>query len=350
MNESHLLCSPSVSIIVPCRNECSYIESFLENILHQELLGLSVDVIVADGMSDDGTQAIVQSFSADHPNIYVLNNENLTVSAGLNLAILFSRSDIVIRMDVHTRYQSDYIYNSVSALISTKANCVGGPWIAHGTNVKQRAIAAAFQSPLCSGFALSRRSNYDGPVDTVYLGAWWREYIINIGLFDEALVRNQDDELCLRIRKSGGSIYQSSSIRSLYLPRSSFRLLFFQYFQYGYWKAYVISKYSGRLSTRNILLICLVILFLLYLCVLIFTGSLAAKSLFLASFFLLYCSGLLIPEIYTQGTRLPFLHYLFLPFAVLVMQSGYVSGLAYALLTRLGLLSAKPTFFRVITR
>lgn len=350
MNELDLLSSLSVSIIVPCRNECPYIGPFLDSIFQQELRGLSIDVIIADGMSDDGTPAIVQSFLAAHPNIYVLSNQNLTVSAGLNLAILFSKSDIVIRMDVHTHYQPDYIYNSVAILVSTKANCVGGPWIAHGSNVKQRAIASAFQSPLCSGFALSRRSNYDGPVDTVYLGAWWREYIIKIGLFDETLVRNQDDELCLRILRSGGSIHQSPSIRSFYSPRSSFRLLFFQYFQYGYWRARVISKYSGSISSRNILQISVVILFLISSCVLVSTGSLAANTLLLVSFLLLYCLSLLIPEIYTHGALLPFRHYILLVFAVFVMQTAYVLGLAYALVTRLGIIRAKPAFFSVITR
>ena len=78
----------------------------------------------------------------------------------------------------------------------------------------QEAVVAAFQSPLVAGGALSRRLDYEGPVDTVYLGAWPRATFERFGSFDETLVRNQDDEHNLRIVTGGGRVWQSARIVS----------------------------------------------------------------------------------------------------------------------------------------
>ena len=74
----------------------------------------------------------------------------------------------------------------------------------------QAAIAAAFQSRWLAGGARSRQLDYDGEVDTVYLGCWPRAGFERFGGFDEALVRNQDDEHNLRIVRGGGRVWQST--------------------------------------------------------------------------------------------------------------------------------------------
>ena len=132
------------------------------------------------------------------------------------------------------------------------ADNIGGPWQAKGHDFLQLAIALAFQSPFSSGGAGSHRIDYEGPVDAVYLGCWRKETLLKLGLFDEDLVRNQDDELNLRLIRSGGKIWQSPSIRSWYCPRSSLPALFSQYMQYGYWKVRVIQKHRLPASIRHL--------------------------------------------------------------------------------------------------
>ena len=110
----------------------------------------------------------------------------------------------------------------------------------------------AFESRFGSGGAASRRAHHDGPVDTVYLGAWRREDLLRLGGFDEQLVRNQDDELSLRIVRGGGTVWQSASIRSWYTPRASFAALYRQFYQYGYWKVAVIRKHRLPASPRHL--------------------------------------------------------------------------------------------------
>jgi hypothetical protein len=94
--------------------------------------------------------------------------------------------------------------------------------------------------------------NYEGPADTVFGGVYRREVFDRIGLFDEELVRNQDDELNLRLIRAGGKIWHSPLIKSWYKPRGSLVGLFRQYRQYGYWKVRVMQKHKLPASVRHL--------------------------------------------------------------------------------------------------
>ena len=244
--------TPMVSVIVPCRNEVNTIDSFLNSVLRQDLDGINCEVIIADGMSDDGTRKILQRFVEDHPQIRMISNPSRIVSTGLNSAISAASGDIIIRMDVHTEYKADYIRRCVEALEKTCADNVGGACIAKGRGYVGRAIAAAFHSAFAVGGARWHQPTHRGPVDTVHLGCWRREVLQKIGFFDESLVRNQDDELNLRLVRAGGRIWQSPEIVSWYQPRSSLATLFRQYFQYGFWKVAVIQKHRLPASWRHL--------------------------------------------------------------------------------------------------
>jgi GT2 family glycosyltransferase len=156
-------------------------------------------------------------------------------------------------MDAHTEYAPDYVRQCVAVLQETKAENVGGPWVAKGKGLLGKAIAAAFQSPFGGGGARAHNPGYEGVVDTVYLGSWPREIFDRIGLFDEELVRNQDDEFNLRLTRGGGKIWQSPRIKSWYQPRESLWALFRQYMQYGYWKVRVIQKHKLPASIRHLI-------------------------------------------------------------------------------------------------
>ena len=241
-----------ISIVVPCRNEVHIIERFLESVVAQDLEGLSYELIIADGMSDDGTRDIVQKAQERHPQIRMIDNPSRIVSAGLNAAVYSARGGVVVRMDVHTEYKSDYVRRCVEVLERTGADNVGGACIAKGKGYVGCAIAAAFQCAFAVGGARWHRPSYKGSVDTVHLGCWRREMLQEIGLFDENLVRNQDDELNLRIVRAGGTVWQTPEIVSWYHPRSSLRDLFSQYFQYGFWKVAVIRKHRLPASWRHL--------------------------------------------------------------------------------------------------
>jgi glycosyltransferase involved in cell wall biosynthesis len=252
-NDTAIKTLPTVSIVVPCRNERGHIEVAIKSIMAQEAPPGGLEVIVADGMSVDGTRAILKRYERENACIRVVDNPSRIVSTALNVGIREARGFIIIRMDAHTSYAPDYVRQCVQALEETGADNVGGPWIARGRGRIGRAIAAAFQSPFGCGGARGHDRSYSGPVDTVYLGCWRREIFDRIGFFDEELVRNQDDEFNLRIVRSGGKVYQSVKIRSWYYPRENLYQLFVQYAQYGYWKACILRKHRLPASLRHII-------------------------------------------------------------------------------------------------
>lgn len=242
----------SVSVVVPCRNERGTIEAFVTALMAQDLRGLEVEFLIADGQSDDGTREWLNEKARACSQLRVIDNPGRIVSTGLNEAITQARSEIIIRMDVHTHYARDYIRECVRVLERTGADNVGGPWRARGRTYVQKAVAVAFQSPFSSGGAASHAANHEGEVDSVYLGCWRRVTLLRLGAFDEELVRNQDDELNLRLRLAGGKVWQAPSICSWYSPRGSVAALFRQYLQYGYWKVRVVQKHRRAASLRHL--------------------------------------------------------------------------------------------------
>jgi len=244
-----------VSVIVPCRNERKYIEGFCAGVMRQQVpAGWAMELIVADGESDDGTRELLRGIAQREPRIRWIDNPGRIVSTGLNAALAVAAGEAIVRMDVHTEYADDYVAQCLAVMEETGADNVGGPWHAlpdADAGAMQHAVAAAFQSRWVAGGALSRQLDYDGWADTVYLGSWPRASFERFGGFDEHLVRNQDDEHNLRIVKGGGRVWQSSRIRSVYRPRAALSQVFRQYLQYGYWKPFVMKKHGQAASVRH---------------------------------------------------------------------------------------------------
>jgi len=252
---------PAVSIVVPCRNEAGHITNLVRDILDQEPLpdGRTWEILIADGMSDDGTREGIEALAQTNSSVRLVDNPGRIVSTGLNAAIRASQGEIIVRMDGAYPI-CDRLCPAVRCCSKrTGADNVGGPWRPRGDSLVQRAIAAAFRSRFASGGGRCHDACYEGPLDTVYLGCWRREILLRIGLFDVELVRNQDDELNYRLCRSGGRIWQSPRIESWYRPRSSLHMLFRQYFQYGYWKVRVIQKHGRPASVRHLVPVLFVI-------------------------------------------------------------------------------------------
>jgi glycosyltransferase involved in cell wall biosynthesis len=242
-----------VSVIVPCRNEFDHVDRFLDCLFRQKLpTRTGLEVLLADGSSDDGTRERIERRRHVNPRLRIIDNPRKIVSAGLNAAIREARGEVIVRMDVHTLYARDYIAECLRALQQSGADNVGGPWIAAGSTYLSKAISLAFASRFVSGGGRAHDPAYEGCLDTVYLGCWRREAFDKYGLFDEELVRSQDNELNLRIQRGGGKIWQTPRIRSRYTPRRSLRQLFGQYVQYGYWKVCVIRKHKIPASPRQL--------------------------------------------------------------------------------------------------
>lgn len=243
---------PFVSVIIPMRNEERYIEKCLETILDNDYPKDRLEILVVDGMSEDESRNIVLQFAKQHAIICLLDNSKMIVPTALNIGVKNAKGDIIIRMDAHTEYAKDYISKCIKYLEKTGADNVGGPMRPKSSTFFQQLVALATSSVFGVGNSKFHFENCEGYVDTVYLGAYHKEIFDKIGLFDEELVRNQDDELNYRLVKNGGKIYLTPEIKSYYYPRSSLSKLWKQYFQYGYWKVRVIQKPRMPASWRHL--------------------------------------------------------------------------------------------------
>src|SRR5258708_33767695 len=244
--------NPLVSIVLPCRNEQGYIQACLQSALNQEPPVGGFEILVADGMSTDGSREYLQKMAQTPPQIQLLANPGPIVPTGLNAPIRAARGEIIVRMDAHTIYAPDYVRQCLAVMSETGADNVGGPMQTTAKKFMERAIRAAFHSTFAVGGARSHQVGYEGYVDTVIYGCWKKEVFERIGYFDEELVRNQDDEHNLRLARAGGRIYQSTRIRSWYHVRGSLKALFRQYMQYGYWKVLVVRKHQMAAYWRHL--------------------------------------------------------------------------------------------------
>ena len=244
---------PAVSAVLPCLNEVKHIEAAVRSVLAQAPPECDFEVLVVDGMSDDGTREVLTRLAAEDDRLRVLDNPRRITPVAMNIGIRASRGRYVAIMGSHNRYAPDYLARAVAFLDRRgDVDNVGGSMFAEGVSYMQKAVAVAFHHPFGVGGSRWHDPSYDGPVDTVFGGVYRREVFGKIGLFDESLVRNQDDELNLRLVRAGGVIWHSPEIQSWYSPRASLGQLFAQYRQYGFWKIPVIRKHRVPASVRHL--------------------------------------------------------------------------------------------------
>ena len=242
-----------ISVIAPMLNEAPYVEQLATDLAMQDFVG-DVEILVADGGSSDGSVSLLTG-AAERLGLTlkVLDNPAGWVSQGLNKCIGDASGDLIVRVDCHSRFPADYLRRCAETSEATGADNVGGIPIASGRTPTERAVAAAMDSPF-GGIGWSRSKTATGPVeaDTVTFGAFRPDVFLRVGLFDESLRRNQDDEFNLRLRLRGGRIVLNPSIKPVYIPRGRLRAVFRQYFQYGRWKVPVMRKHRRVLGMRSL--------------------------------------------------------------------------------------------------
>jgi glycosyltransferase involved in cell wall biosynthesis len=254
-------------VLVPVRNEVQAIGQTLDCILAQTFPAHRMEILVLDGGSEDGTRHVVEHYARTVSHLRLLDNPAGAIPVGLNLGIAASNGDVIVRVDGRCRIAPDYVERCVELLASSLAANVGGPVRAEGVGLVGQAIALAMRSRFGAGNSRYHYLERDELVDTVYLGAFRREVLSEVGGYDNELRRNQDDELNYRIRLAGYGILLSPSVMSLYTPPSSLAgLCRGQYYAYGYWKIRVLEKHPRSLQPRQLAppaLVCILTLSLL---------------------------------------------------------------------------------------
>jgi len=243
---------PFISLLLPIRNEENYIEACLKSLRAQDYPADRMEILVADGLSTDNTRQIVANWMKQDPRIRIYDNPKQIVPTGLNLLIPQAKGDILIRVDGHCVLASDYVSKCVRHLLEDGVDGVGGPMHSIGQDIISQVTAVAMSSKFGVGNSSFRtETGLTKLADTVPFPAYTRSIIEKVGLYDEELVRNQDDEYNYRTRAAGGKILLADDVRSDYFSRGSFAKLWKQYFQYGFWKVRVLQKHPGQMSPRQ---------------------------------------------------------------------------------------------------
>ena len=263
---------PSVTVVIPALNEVKAIEHVVRGFINTTYVNI-IEILIADGGSTDGTQETINKMASLDSRVRLIHNPLKIQSAGLNLLLQEAQGDIFLRADAHSDYAYDYVEQCVEALLKSKALNVGGAQRFVAKSPFQAGVALAARSLLGNGGAKYRNPEYNGYADTVYLGCFWREDLLKIAqakdsqdvsgdrvvlddkpviLFDTKQITNEDAQLNQRLLdKSSQAIYVSSDIKVWYYPRSSWKSLWKQYFQYGRGRYLTTTKHNSRIQIRG---------------------------------------------------------------------------------------------------
>lgn len=244
--------TPLVTLVVAAFNEARAIAACLASVLVQDYPADRLEVLVYDGGSSDATVAIASRLLAERPMSSVRANPRRIQAAAWNLGIAAASGEIVGIMSGHAELDPGYVRAAVAALRRTGADMVGGPVRATGVGRVAEAIAIATSTSFGAGGARFRLAEREEEVDTVFMGVARRDTYIRF-LFDEEMVRNQDDELSYRMLDASCRIICDPAMGSTYRSRATISGLARQYWAYGYWKIRVLQKHPTQVRLRHLI-------------------------------------------------------------------------------------------------
>jgi len=231
---------PLVSVVVPCFNEVKTIKESLFSILNQNIFKDQIEIFVIDGMSNDGTRYILEEMKTRIDGFIIIDNLSGKTPVARNLGVKESKGKYIAILDAHTVYEPDYLNNCIN-LLEEKKDVVstGCPYISQGVSPFGKAIALAMSHPFGVGNAKHRYPDYEGYAEGAAFPVYRREVFDLVGLFDENLLRNQDDEFNFRLKLKGMKVYITPKNKCLYYVRETPFKLFKQYFEYEIGRAHV---------------------------------------------------------------------------------------------------------------
>lgn len=250
----HILMKGKVSIIIPCRNERDYIRQCINSLLNNDYQ--QKEIIVVDGLSNDGTREIVCEFEQSCSNVKLINNSRQITPVALNLGLDKAEGEYIMIAGAHATFAENYISAMVWRInhFDNAAGVGGALHTMAGDTAGSHSIAKVMTDKLGVGNSKFRLGK-SGPVktDTLPYGLYKKEIFDKVGRYDERLVRNQDIELAKRIWKHGWHLYLFSDIKCNYYFEGSFNNLAHQNFKNGLWNVFTfyITKHLSSLSIRH---------------------------------------------------------------------------------------------------
>lgn len=254
---------PYISVVIPAFREANYIARCLTSIAQQTYGPGNYEIVVVDGMSDDGTREIIQSLQKQHPNIRMIDNPKRITPVAMNIGVNASKGEFIARLDAHASVPTNYLERCMEAMTRVDAEVVGGPIETRGEGYWGKMIEYILSSLFGVGGSFRTLMNYNGYVDTLAFGLYKKEALLGAGLHDEKLKRGQDWDLNYKIQKAGGRIYLDSRIRPIYYCANNPVKFIKKSLRDGYWIAAIFERRSWRHLAPFFFLVSIVALALL---------------------------------------------------------------------------------------
>jgi len=325
--------APSVSVVIPCHNEEKFIAKCLDSVLQQDYPKEKMEILVINGDSKDKSKEIIETYSKRYPFIKLLENPKRFTPFAFNIGIKNAKNEIIVIMGAHAGYKKDYISKCIETLIKYEADNVGGvlKTISANNKIVTKSITECLSNFFGVGNSHFRKNlNKITKVDTVFGGCYQKEIFKKIGLFNESLVRSQDMELNIRLKKANGKILLNPEIITYYYPKSKLKDFFLHNIKDGIWAIYPFKFVKIPLKLRHYIP-------LIFITSLLITGFLGIFHPLLFFVFLFIISFYLIVSLYFSA-RIAYnnkdIKYLFLmPITFACRHFGYGFGSFWGILT-----------------
>lgn len=242
-------------MVIPCRNERSFIEECAHALLQCDLPPLvDMQIYIVDGMSDDGTRDVISSLTKEHAQVHLIDNKKQLTPFAFNLGIQAGgKVDYVQIVGARHILSKNYLFKCIEKLQENSSIwCVGGKIRNVSVNKTGALISAVMSSSFGMGMGNFRTLESSAYTDTVTSPMYPYHVFDKIGFFDEDLIRNQDDDFNFRVSKAGGKLYFIHEIELKYYVRATITGLRKQFFQYGYWKVFVNRKHGTMTTIRQL--------------------------------------------------------------------------------------------------
>ncbi len=317
----------SFSIVIPCRNEKNYIKNCINSILEQNYNQSLIEIIIVDGLSDDGTREIINNFQKSYSSIKLFDNPEKKTPQALNIGIRNSSMEIVVILGAHAELDPDFIFYNNKYQVEKNVKVTGGTQVNVGRTRTQKLIGFVMQLPFGMATAKYRWSNKEQFVDTVVYAAYRRELFDELGFFEEKFTISEDAEFNWRVRQAGYKIFYSPQIVSRYYPRETISSFIKQIFRYGILRVNVLKKHFDSIKLAHLVPPLFVFMIVILTALSLFSSF---SSIWLTSLLVIYLIlnlFLTIPNTKSKGI----VYYFLVPVLIFIMHiswgSGFILGL-----------------------
>lgn len=243
----------TVSLCVVALNEANFLPNLLRDLLAQTYPHDKTEIVLVDSGSTDGTKQIMEDFVRAHQEEYlamqVLDNPGRIQASGWNVAIRNYVGDVIIRIDAHTHIPPEFAQKNMTNLQGGEYVSGGiRPCVIENDSAWARTLLETENSLFGSSVNVSRRSQQKQYVKSLFHGAYRREVFEKSGVFNEQLLRTEDNEMHYRIRQSGFKICYDPQIVSYQYARSSLKRMIRQKYGNGYWIGLTLGVCPGCIS------------------------------------------------------------------------------------------------------